>query len=221
MALSDTTFNSAAGSVSDIFAGLGASTAASMIQAQGDVLQAEGNLTEATNYDLASDLATKNAEYTALSTAIQEQQQQRSTTMQIGGQRAAIAGAGFAESGSSLDIHADSAREGALTQAVLNQQGLVTEAGYEEQATSYTNMAAAARTAAAGETQIAGETNQLASETQSAGTLSEIGDFAGALMKGAAAVASVALAPATGGLSLAGTAALLGMGGGAQTPNDI
>ena len=98
MALSDTTFNSAAGSVSDIFAGLGASTAASMIQAQGDVLQAEGNLTEATNYDLASDLATKNAEYTALSTAIQEQQQQRSTTMQIGGQRAAIAGAGFAES---------------------------------------------------------------------------------------------------------------------------
>jgi hypothetical protein len=41
----------------------------------------------------------------------------------------------------------DSASQGALTHAVLGQQGLITEAGYQEQATSYQNMATAATNA--------------------------------------------------------------------------
>jgi hypothetical protein len=221
--LSSSTFTDIGGAVSDLFAGLGAQTQASLkaqgldIQAEGTELQAEGNLTEAQNYTLASTLASQNAQYTQMSTAIQQAQQQRSTTIQIGGQRAAAAGAGFAASGSSLDIMADSARQGALYQAVLGQQGLITEAGYQEQAQSYTNMAAAATNAAAVEENIATQTEQLASETQSTGTLSEIGDFAGALLKGAGAVASLALAPVTGGASLAvgaaAAAATSGTGG--------
>jgi hypothetical protein len=122
-------------------------------------------------------------------------QQERQNTIQIGGQQAAVAGAGFAASGSALDILADSARQGALAHAALGQQGLITEAGYQEQAQSYTTMATAARTAAAGETQIAAETDQLAQETKDAAKTSAFGDFAGALIKGAATVATLAVAP--------------------------
>ena len=48
-----------------------------------------------------------------------------------------------------------SASQGALTRAVLGQQGLVTEAGYQEQAQSCQSMASAARAIAAGEETIA------------------------------------------------------------------
>ena len=58
-----------------------------------------------------------------------------------------IAGAGLGQTGSALDILRESASQGALTHAVLGQQGLITEAGYEEQATSYKNMAQAAQVA--------------------------------------------------------------------------
>jgi hypothetical protein len=62
--------------------------------------------------------------------------------MSLGRTQAAVAGAGLAESGSALDILRESASEGATTKAVIGQQGLITEAGYQEQA--YTNMANAA-----------------------------------------------------------------------------
>jgi hypothetical protein len=50
----------------------------------------------------------------------------------------------LAESGSALDILRESASEGATTKAVIGQQGLITEAGYQEQAQAYTSMANAA-----------------------------------------------------------------------------
>ena len=46
--------------------------------------------------------------------------------------------------GSALDIMRDSASQGVLTHAVLGQQGLITEAGYTEQAQSYKTMQDAA-----------------------------------------------------------------------------
>jgi hypothetical protein len=75
----------------------------------------------------------------------------------------------------------------------------------QEQQQSYQTMSAAARSTAAG-------LENIASETEAAGTtMTEFGDFAGGLLKGAAAIASIALAPATGGLSL-GLAATSAMG---------
>jgi hypothetical protein len=78
-------------------------------------------------------------------------------------------------------------------------------------------MATTARTTAAGEESIANQTDQLASETKSAGTMAEIGDFASGALKGVAAVASIGLAPVTGGASLAvgaaSAAAMSGTGG--------
>jgi hypothetical protein len=197
MALSQQTFGDIGGAVSDLFGGFGAEAQGDLkakgldIEAQGLRLKAQGDLAEASNYDLASTLAAKNAVFTQSSTAIQMLQQERQNTMQIGGQQAAIAGAGFAASGSALDLMADSARQGALATAVLGQQGLITEAGYQEQAQSYTTMATAARADAAGQNQIAGEEEQLAQETKDAANTASIGDFLGGVVKGAAAIATL------------------------------
>lgn len=184
MALSKDTFGNAGGAVSDLFQAFGASKSADL-SAEGLRLKAQGDLAEAGQYDLASDLASKNAQYTETSTQIKEAQQQRNTTMQVGGQEAAIAGAGLKESGSSLDILADSAREGSLAKAALGQQGLIEEAGFKEQEASYNLMASTARTTAAGE-------EDIANKTEDAGTFAEFGDFAGAALKGAAAIATIA-----------------------------
>ena len=62
----------------------------------------------------------------------------------IGGQQAEVAASGFGAAGSALDLLRDSAAQGALHKAVLAQQGLITEAGYEEQAKSYNLQAEAA-----------------------------------------------------------------------------
>jgi hypothetical protein len=51
--------------------------------------------------------------------------------MARGGIQASTAGSGFQASGSSLDILRDSASQGAIAHAVLGQQGLITEAGYQ------------------------------------------------------------------------------------------
>lgn len=184
MALSNSTFGDAGGAVTDLFNAAGTFNS-SRISADSLRLKASGDLAEAGQYDLASTLAAQNEKYTETSTAIKEAQQQRETTMQVGGQQAAIAGAGFGESGSALDILADSARQGALAKATLGQQGLITEAGYNEQAQSYTMMASTARQTAAGE-------ENIANETEDAGTFATIGNVAGGIIKGAAAVATLA-----------------------------
>jgi hypothetical protein len=124
---------------SDLFAGFAA----------GDKIK--GDLAEGASYTEAAQLAEQNVQITAMSTAIQEVQQQRELYMSMGRTTAAVAGAGFANSGSALDILRSSAQQGALKSAVIGQQGLATEAGYQEQAASYDAMAAAASSAAHGE----------------------------------------------------------------------
>lgn len=128
--------DSAAGAVSDLFA------------AEGHRYKAKGDLFEAENYDRASALATQNEKFTETSTAIKQSQLDRANFKVLGGQQADVAGAGFAASGSALDLMRDSASQGALTKAVGAEQGLITEAGYQEQAESYTTMSKAARMAA-------------------------------------------------------------------------
>jgi hypothetical protein len=173
LGLSQATFTDFGGAASDLFASFG------------DKAKAQGDFSEAKNYDAAAALATQNEKFTETSTAIKEAMQQRSLTQTIGGQQADVAGAGFAESGSALDLLRDSASQGALTHAVLGQQGLITEAGYNEQAQSYANMSQAATAAGNAENNAA-----------------TFADVTG-IIKGVAAVASIALAPETGGLSLA------------------
>lgn len=133
--LSDKTFSNLGGAASDLFT------------AFGDKSKAAGDFAEAKNYGLASDLATQNAKFTELSTGIKQTQMEREAALLHGGQEADIASAGFEASGSALDLLRDSAAQGAIAHAVAGEQGLITEAGYNEQAASYKLMQGAANDA--------------------------------------------------------------------------
>lgn len=118
--------------VSDIFQGFAEQT-----KSKGDYLSAE-------SYNEAANFANQEAAFTKQSTAITEFQQTRELTKSLGQTTADVAGAGFATAGSALDILRDSASQGALQKAVTSEQGLITEAGYKEEAASYENSANAA-----------------------------------------------------------------------------
>jgi hypothetical protein len=226
--LSNATFSNIGGAVQDLFAGFGAeakgglqaeglritaqgtriSAAGTRLSAESLRTKAQGDLAEATNYDLAAGLAQQNEAFTEQSTRIQNAQAARQETLVLGGQRAQVAGAGFALGGNALDIMRDSASQAALQRGVLQQQGLITEAGYEEQAKSFQTMAAAGRATAASEydiaaktdviagqqDQIAAQQDVLAQKTQDAANDEAKGDFIGSALKGVAAVASIFLA---------------------------
>jgi hypothetical protein len=131
MPFGNSTFSDLGTAVSDIFA------------AKGDELKAEGARFEQSSYLEAADLAKQNEAFTAMSTAIKQSQADRNLYQALGQTKADVAGAGFAQSGSALDLLRESASQGAM-KAVLGEQGLITEAGYQEQAQSYTDMASAA-----------------------------------------------------------------------------
>lgn len=135
MAIGASTFTDIGGAVSDIFGGF-----AQQAKAKGDVFEKE-------NYLLAASLAEQNKQFAEQSTAIKEVQADRELYKSLGATTADVTGAGLSLSGSALDILRDSASQGALTHGVLAQQGLISEAGYEEQAKSYQNMAQAAQVA--------------------------------------------------------------------------
>jgi hypothetical protein len=169
MAFGGNTISDVSGGVSDIFGGSS--------KAAGLRLKASGDLVEAGNYDLASTLAKQNEQFTEQSTAVKQMMANRQIYQGIGTETADIAGAGFSESGSALDLLRSSAQQGALQKQLIGQQGLITEAGYNEQATAYTNLAGYARMAAS-------------TENSMADTASTMGDITGGL-KIAAGIASL------------------------------
>jgi hypothetical protein len=167
MAFSSATGGAAGATVSDLFQGFA------------DQTKAKGDYAEAANYNLAADYANQEAAFTKQSTAIQQFQQGRELTKSLGQTAADVAGAGFATGGSAIDLLRDSASQGALAKAVRGEQGLITEQGYQEQASSFESMANAAVLAG-------GEANKAAT-----------GDFIGAGISGATAIASLGMgAPA-------------------------
>lgn len=135
-AFGSNTISGASGAVSDILGGL--STAA------GFRIQSQGQFAEAGEYGLAAKLAKQNEAFTEESTNVKETMLNREIEKTIGLQHEQGGALGFADSGSSLDLLADSAAQGSLSKAILGQQGLITEAGYNEQAKSYKMMQAAA-----------------------------------------------------------------------------
>jgi hypothetical protein len=193
--LSSSTFSNAGGAVSDLFAASGDRSSATglRLKAQGDVLQSQ-------DYDQAATLAGQNAQFTELSTSIKQSQLDRNIYQTIGGVQADTAGSGFAASGSSLDILRDSASQGALAHATLSTQGLITEAGYQEQQQVDQNLSKAALLAQQSDLNAADAADKAATGSTISG-----------IFKGVAAVASIFAAPVTGGASLAATAGLDGM----------
>lgn len=169
MAVGNATFSDLGGAVSDIFS--------ATLGAEGENIKAQGEFAEGQEYTLAEQLARQNAQYTQQATAIKTQQAQRQIYQTIGTQQAQVGGGGFANSGTAQDLLRSSASQGALDKAAISQQGLITEAGYEEQANSYAIMASTA--------QQTGEAEQkMASQTQLFGDIN-------AAIKGAAAIGTM------------------------------
>lgn len=167
--LSNATFNNVGGAVNDIFQGQ--ATASSLR------LKAQGNELEGVNYRSAAELAKSNEEFTRQSTEVQEAAATRSFFKAQGATENAVAGAGFANSGSALDIMRSNAQQGALQTQLIGQQGLMTEAGFEEQQQAYTRLAGYADMSAATEREQADK--------------AESNSYITAGIKGAAAVASL------------------------------
>lgn len=184
MALGSSTFTLAGGAVSDLF-----SAGSYGAKATADELKAKGQFLEAGMYGDAAALARQNEQFTEQSTAIKETQLSRSIMQTIGGQQADVASAGFAASGSALDIMRDSATQGAITKAVAGQQGLIDEASQEEQAKSYDTMSQVS--VLSGEASIAARDADKNMETAS---------YISGAVKGAAAIGTLF----TGGIDLPG-----------------
>ena len=139
MALGPGTFNSLGAAAQDLFS------------ADTHRTKAAGLRIEAGNYDRAAGFSDQNARFTEISTGIKTMQLDREAYKALGGIQADVAGAGFAASGSALDIMRDSASQAALTRGVATEQGLITEEGFKVEAENYRNMGEAARMAAGAE----------------------------------------------------------------------
>lgn len=113
-------------------------------QAVQDLFSGEGATAEANSYTTAAQLAEQNASLSATSTRIQSTQTARQILQTEGTQVADVAGAGFTESGSALDLLRSSASQGALQQSLTNIQGAINENAYAAQAGAYKGAAAAA-----------------------------------------------------------------------------
>ena len=105
--------------------------------AVGDLFGSQGASAEAKSYTGAAQLAEQNSQLTQASTRIQNLQLARQISMTEGTQTAEVAGAGFTESGSALDLMKASQSQGALATALNNIQGSITENSYAAQAGAY------------------------------------------------------------------------------------
>ncbi len=156
------TVSGAGGAVSDLFAADALRT------------KAKGSRIEAEEYELSKRLSLENAQFTETSTAVKQFQLQRGINQTLGQQQADVAASGFESAGSALDLLRDSAAQGALTKAVAQQQGVIEEDAYKQQAQSYALMSEASQMAARADEHAAS------------------GATWAAAIKGAAAVASLA-----------------------------
>lgn len=138
-------FGGIGGAVSSVFGGIG-------------TLQGAKAYTVASDYaKKASQYATENAGIAEASGRVQQLQANRQLLQVIGGQQADVASAGFAKSGSALDLLASSQSQGALTKALLGEQTAINVRGYQEEAqgklaesAQYAAQASAAKTSGIG-----------------------------------------------------------------------
>lgn len=114
-------------------------------QAIQDLFGSHGATAQANSFTSAAQLAEQNADLSKASTRIQTVQQARQIFQAEGTQIADVAGAGFTESGSALDLLRSTAQQGALTQSLTAIQGAINENSYAAQAGAYRGAAAASQ----------------------------------------------------------------------------
>lgn len=116
---------------------------ANALEAESGGYGIEGNL-----YESAANIAKQNRQIEQTSVGIQTAQQQRQAYRVIGSQRAAVAANGFGESGSSLYLLRESTQQSNLAKSLLQEQGMIQENTYSEEAAAYTAQSQAAFAAA-------------------------------------------------------------------------
>lgn len=112
---------------------------------------ARGARSSARSYSDAQRIAEENAQIARSATEIRDTQLKRTIFKTLGTQQAQVASAGFAASGSALDLARDSASQGAHARAINETQGAITVNSYLEQAGMFGGMADAARASAQGQ----------------------------------------------------------------------
>lgn len=121
-----------------------ADAASSLGGAVSDLFGASGSSAAASSYDQAAQIAAQNEKLSEQQTNIQETQAARQIYQTIGTQQTQVAGAGFASSGSALDLLKSSQSQGALTKAMIREEGDIQANSYAEQAGLYKGLAGAA-----------------------------------------------------------------------------
>lgn len=113
-----------------------------------DLFGAAGSKQDAASLDKAAGMEDVNAKLAGASKDIQHAAAARDIYKVIGGQASDIAGSGFQMSGSALDLARSSAQQGAITQALIENQGQIDIQGHLIAATNLRAQAASARSAA-------------------------------------------------------------------------
>lgn len=170
----------------------------SLLANKGTQIAANGYKQAAASYRTAEQGALTDADIQAGATGLSQFQAFRQATGVIGTQVADIGASGLRESGTGLDLMADSQRQTALTIQQLGAQGQIQINGYKQQANAYEAQAQSA--------------DAQAQAAEAASKAGGIGGFLGALGS-VAQIGGLIAAPFTGGASLAVSAAV---GGGLQ-----
>jgi hypothetical protein len=143
-------FNAGASSASSGSNPLASADFAGIGGAVKDIFGGIGDLQEASAYNTAAKYSQINATIEQESERIQTTQAQRHLNQVLGAQQAEAGGAGLASKGSILNVVRNSASQGALQKAIIQEQGQIKVEGYEQAAAQYKSMASAADTAAIG-----------------------------------------------------------------------
>ncbi len=106
---------------------------------------ARGATAAAGSYREAAGIVNQNAILAATATQIRQTQEERRQYQVFGKQRAGVGGAGFAESGTAINLLRSSHQQGALTKALISNAGAITANTYAAQAGQYNAMADAAK----------------------------------------------------------------------------
>jgi hypothetical protein len=114
-------------------------------------VEAAGATAEAGQYGIAGDISAQNAQLAQVSGQLQEYQNTRNLMKTLGAQSAGISAAGFANSGSAVDLARSSLQQGLLQGQVIGTNASIEAGGYFQQAAASAAEATAAKSAAATE----------------------------------------------------------------------
>lgn len=192
------------------------------IGADADIFRAGAYREAAGGFEEAAGMSETSLAYSKRATEIRLLQAERELYKTIGGAEADVAGAGFAASGSALDILRDSAAQGALTREIIGVQGKIDADVYAQAARGFRMQASAERANAAlaefaseeklrtaGTYDLSAEAQERQAETYS-GLSALASDLAskakkrqkvGGVIKGIAGILDLGMFAASGGLS--------------------